>query len=166
MAYSEARISLISFKLPSPCRFNLQIRDLPHKTLLAVCTAAALVIKTNYRTCLYENSFNSKGWKFHCSDPHYMPLPNWHIRKISANICHISVTVLYFVCNRFIHICTISARCSQIFCRYVGAPSKYLQSICTIPAYIWHICRKYSKHLQVICCSFADTCSLGIWMPY
>lgn len=44
----NTRISLISFKLPSPCRLNLQIRDLPHKTLLAVCTAAALVVKTNY----------------------------------------------------------------------------------------------------------------------
>lgn len=32
------------------------------------------------------------------------PLPNGEIYKVSATICHISVTVLHNVCNGFIHI--------------------------------------------------------------
>lgn len=47
------------------------------------------------------------------------PLLNGQICKVSATLCHISVTILHNVCNSFIHICSISA---------------------IMFAYIWQIC--------------------------
>jgi hypothetical protein len=47
------------------------------------------------------------GVVLRCSE--YTPLPNWHICKMSASICLISVAVLQHNCNKVYNICKISA---------------------------------------------------------